>query len=83
MVNCFKLYEIDGKRWFIEAQHHYTKLSESKEVYLNSESTPDQKDDSILLGIGDSEKQLLFTCGVEEIERFAITLLNLCHDIKY
>lgn len=70
----------------IGVQNHYFTRIEAKEVYMKSKTSNEVKDDSLLIYIGNndtSEVQSAISFGVEEGERFALALLNLCHAIKY
>ena len=83
METVYRIYDVEGKDLYIQIQNHYFKLSEGKQAYRDSKITPDKKDDSILIELGEGDLRLNLTFGVEEGEKFALALLNLCHSIKY
>ena len=84
MENQYKIYHKEDKDLYINVECHYYKLIDAKKVYRDSKNN-DSLDDTIIFEFGrDGEKQIeaIFTLGVDEGEKFALALLNLCHSIK-
>ncbi len=85
MEHRYRVNDTEKKDLYIGVSSHYFKLSDAKEVYRDSFLTEDE-DDSILIEIARKnakEVDISLVFGVEEGERFALALLNLCHSIKY
>lgn len=84
MNTRYKINDSEDENLYIGITSHYFKVSDAKEVYRKS-MTNEEKDNSILIEIakaGASEVDAVVTFGVEEGEKFALALLNLCHAIK-
>ncbi|USK45509.1 hypothetical protein [Cytobacillus oceanisediminis] len=81
----YRVFDTEDDDLFVCIQSHYFQLSDAKVAYMNSKKT-DEKDDTILLRISkrnaDKDESVL-AFGVEEGEKFALALLNLCNSIKY
>ncbi|MDU1845216.1 MAG: hypothetical protein E6778_06685 [Niallia nealsonii] len=84
MVTRYKLYDTEDEKLYIVVESHYFKLTDAKASYRESKAK-DKTDDSILFEIareGEEGIEGTFTFGVEDGEKFALALLNLCHTIK-
>jgi len=84
METRYKLYDKEDKNLYIGIENHYHKLNDAKQVYRESKKG-EEMDDSIYFEIakdGANEVEATIVFGVEEGERFALALLNLCHLIK-
>lgn len=80
----YKLYDTEDKKLYISVESHYFKLTDAKASYRESKAK-DKTDDSILFEIareGEEGIQGTITFGVNDGEKFALTLLNLCNAIK-
>lgn len=80
----YKTYDTEERNLYIGVCNHYFKLSDAKEVYRKSKGLK-TSDDSILIEIAkDNAKEVesVIRIGVEEGEKFALALLNLCSSIK-
>lgn len=85
METRYRVFDVEHEDLYVAVLSHYFKLSEAKQVFKESKVT-DEKDDSIMFEIakkGASEVEAILTFGVDEVERFALAMLNLCHSIKY
>lgn len=85
MVNRYKLYDTEDEKLYIGVESHYFKLSDARKAYLESKQNESKVDDSIIFEIardGENAIEGTVTFGVEEGERFALALLNLCQSIK-
>ncbi|WP_404347506.1 hypothetical protein LG311_17885 [Sutcliffiella horikoshii] len=84
MEKRYKLYDSADKTLYIGVDSNYFKLNDAKNIYKKSTNS-ESEDDSILIQIAKdkaSEVEAEVTFGVEEGERFALALLNLCSSIK-
>lgn len=84
METRYKLYDTEDKNLYVGVESHYYKLIDAKQVYKESKNG-EKVDDSIYFEIakdGANEVEATIIFGVEEGERFALALLNLCHLIK-
>jgi len=82
----YKIFDVKDNELFVSIESHYFTRSDAKEAYFESKATTDKKDDSLLITIAKndySEIHSVVTFGIEEGERFALALLNLCQSIKY
>ncbi|MCB5235886.1 hypothetical protein [Niallia circulans] len=85
MIMRYKLYDTEDKKLYIGVESHYFKLTDAKDSYRESKTQDGKTDDSILFEIareGEEGIQGTFTFGVEDGEKFALALLNLCYKIK-
>jgi hypothetical protein len=81
----YKTYDTEEKGLYIGVNSHYFNLSDARQVYRESKYNEKNKDDTILIEIakdGANEVEAVVRIGVEEGERLALTLLNLCDVIK-
>lgn len=86
MERGYKIFDIQDSDLFVSIESHYFSRTDAKQAYIDSKTSKDKNDDSLLITIvksGDSEIQSVVTFGVEEGERFALALLNLCQAIIY
>lgn len=83
MLRYYKFEDANNKKLYITLESHYIKITDAKQTYLDSKQS-DKKDDSILIGIRNGKEILsIITSGVDEAEKFALDILNLCQTIKY
>jgi len=85
METRYRVFDNEDKDLYVAVLSHYFKLSDAKQVFRESK-VDETKDDSIMFEIaknGESEIVGTLTFGVDEAERFALAMLNLCHSIKY
>lgn len=85
MERRYKIYDSADGLLFVGVDSHYFKLSDAKSAYRESKHT-EKPDDSILIEIGRDgaeEVEAILSFGVEEAERFALAMLNLCFSIKH
>lgn len=86
MERGYKIFDLQDNDLFVSIESHYFTRTDAKQSYKDSKASTDKKDDSLLITIAKndySEIQSAVTFGVEEGERFALALLNLCQTIKY
>lgn len=86
MERGYKIFDVQDSDLFVTIESHYFTRTEAKQVYKDSKTSTDKIDDSLIITIAKndySEIQSVVSFGVEEGERFAIALLNLCQSIKY
>lgn len=81
----YKIKSINNEPKIVGVRSHYFTRTEAKEFYLKSKETKEVIDDSIMIficseGVLDGSEMVSF--GVEEGERFALALLNICYAIK-
>ena len=79
-----KVYDSKEDKLYIGVTSHYFKLSDANEIYRKS-IKDEGKDDTILIQIAKdktNEVNSIVTIGVEEGERLALALLNICYAIK-
>lgn len=84
MERRYRVFDTD-EDIYVSVDSHYLRITDAKQSYIQSKST-DRKDDSIMIQVAKrhaTEADAVLTFGVEEGERFAMALLNLCHSIKY
>lgn len=85
MLKNYRFEDVKNKSLYIGVECHYVKLTDGKQAYWDSKQS-DRKDDSIYIEIGiDGGQEILsnITLGVDEAEKFALDLLNLCHLIRF
>ncbi|MCM2982292.1 hypothetical protein M3599_15305 [Niallia circulans] len=82
MISKAFINDVHRQDYYIEVKGNYFKISDSKEAY-NSSKNNGKRDDTIIIQVGNKEASEVFTVGVEDGERFALALLNLCYSIKY
>ena len=85
MGNDFKVFDANNDELFIAIEGHYANLSDAKTVYEMSCKDLD-KDDSLLITIAKNDYAEICSAvsfSVEEGEKFALAILNLCHAIRY
>lgn len=86
MERGYKIFDVKDKDLFVSIESHYFTRTDAKQAYIDSKAPTDKKDDSLLITIAKndySEIHSVITFGVEEGERFALALLNICQSIKY
>lgn len=86
MERRYKIFDIQDSDLFVSIESHYFARTDAKQAYIDSKTSKDKNDDSLLITIVKndySEIQSVVTFGVEEGEQFALALLNLCQAIKY
>lgn len=79
-----KVYDTKDDSLYIGVGNNYFTVTDAKNIHRKSLCT-NSKDDSILIEIaedGAKEIDASLRFGVEEGERFALALLNLCNYIK-
>lgn len=84
MERRYRIFDSIHEDLYIGVDSSYFKVAEAKQVYRESLTT-EKKDDSIMFEIARrnaKEVDALLIFGVEEGERFALALLNLCQSIK-
>lgn len=86
MEAWYKIYDSKEEGLYVGVGNHYFLLPDAKQAYRNSKKA-DCKDDSILIevakeGSSGVEIEAVVTFGVDEAEKFALTILNLCQLIK-
>ncbi|WP_163971808.1 hypothetical protein [Oceanobacillus halotolerans] len=77
----YRTFDTENEHLYVGVCNHYFNLTDAKEVYRNKE----EKDNSIMIEVGrkdTKEIEAVVTCGVDEAEQIALTLLNLCNSIK-
>ncbi|WP_430789482.1 hypothetical protein VBD025_03960 [Virgibacillus flavescens] len=86
METRLKVYDAEEKGLYIGVFSQYLKLSDAKDAYRNSlDAVTEAKDNSIRIEIAEenaSSVEGVIDIGVEEGEKFALALLNLCSAIK-
>lgn len=85
MENRYQVFDTEDEKLYLGVESHYWKVSDSKKVYKDSLVDSEKVDDSIFLELvrsGEKEVEATLSIGVEEAERFAMALLNLCHTIR-
>ena len=79
-----KVYDTKDDSLYIAVGNNYFTVKDAKNTYRKSLST-NEKDVSILIEIaedGAKEVEASLCLGVEEGEKFALSLLNICSQIK-
>ncbi|KEF39983.1 hypothetical protein M670_01007 [Schinkia azotoformans MEV2011] len=85
METRYRVFDVEHEDLYVAVLGHYFKLSEAKQVFKESKVS-EAKDDSIMIEIAKnntSEVDAILRFGVDEAERFALAMMNLCHSIKY
>ncbi|WP_338779526.1 hypothetical protein [Metabacillus sp. FJAT-52054] len=72
---------------YIKVCSNYFTVNEAKNAFFNEEAE-NKKDDTILIQVvqereGEERQSASIAFGVEEAERFALAILNICSVIKY
>lgn len=86
MERGYKIFDVQDSDLFVSIESHYFTRTDAKQAYIDSKTSKDKKDDSLIITIAKNdyaEIHSVVTFGVEEAERFALALLNLCQSIKY
>lgn len=86
MERGYRIFDVGDKDLFVSIESHYFARTDAKQTYIDSKASTDKKDDSLLITIAKndySEIHSVVKFGVEEGERFALAMLNLCQTIKY
>ena len=86
MERGYKVFDVQDNQLFVTIESHYFTRIEAKETYIKSKTSADEIDDSLLITVAKkdySEVKAVVSFGIEEGERFALALLNLCQAIKY
>lgn len=86
MERGYKIFDVQDSNLFVSIESHYFTRTDAKQAYNDSKTSKEKNDDSLLITIAKNdyaEIHSVVTFGVEEGERFALALLNLCHSIKY
>lgn len=85
MERRYRVFDTEEEDIYVAVDSHYLKITDAKQSYIQSKTT-DRKDDSIMIQVAKRHAtgvDAVLTFGVEEGERFAMALLNLCNSIKY
>jgi len=86
MEKEYRIFDVQDKDLFVAIESHYSKRTDAKQVYIESKISKEKNDDSLIITIAKNdyaEIHSVVTFGVEEGERFALALFNLCQSIKY
>ncbi|KOS67124.1 hypothetical protein AEA09_14830 [Lysinibacillus contaminans] len=68
----------------ISVAGRYFAISDARQIYNDSKTKEDIKDDSVMIEVRNDKgilSHIIF--GAEEGEKFALGLLNICHSIRY
>lgn len=85
MGNDYKVFDTNSDELFIAIESHYANLSDAKAIHELSRNHL-HKDDSLLITIAKNDYAEICSAvsfSVEEGEKFALAILNLCHAIRY
>ena len=85
MGKDFKVFDANNDELFIAIESHYANLSDAKTIHKFSRND-EYNDDSLLITIAKNDYEEICSAvsfSVEEGEKFALAILNLCHAIKY